>query len=56
MMAQIREYKPKDKEACLTAFKSNVPLFITKEETADCIRFLDSLQSSKIFHENSAIF
>jgi ribosomal protein S18 acetylase RimI-like enzyme len=45
MMAQIREYKPKDKEACLTAFKSNVPLFFTKEEIADFIRFLDTLQS-----------
>lgn len=44
-MAQIRKYKTKDKEACLTAFKSNVPLYFTKEETADFIRFLDTFQS-----------
>jgi N-acetylglutamate synthase-like GNAT family acetyltransferase len=43
MQSLIREYIPSDKEACLAAFKSNVPLFFTEGEIAEFESFLDNL-------------
>lgn len=48
MTAQIREYKTIDREACIAAFQSNVPIFFTKEEIIDFTRFLDTFQSRPI--------
>ncbi len=45
MTAQIREYRTKDKEACIGAFMSNVPIFFTEIEIGDFTRFLDRLQN-----------
>ena len=40
----IRPYTAVNKDSCITAFKSNVPLFFTEDETPDFERFLDCLQ------------
>ncbi|HLP53933.1 MAG TPA: GNAT family N-acetyltransferase [Fluviicola sp.] len=39
----LRPYTPTDKQPCLEAFKSNVPLFFTEAEITDFSNFLDSL-------------
>ena len=44
MIAQIKEYETKDMEACLNAFKSNVPLFFTTDEIVDFTVFLNTFQ------------
>lgn len=43
MEATIREYNKKDKEQCLIAFKSNVPLYFTEDEIGQFENFLDNL-------------
>ncbi len=48
MIAQIREFETIDKEACLEAFQSNIPLFFTKDETVDFTRFLDTFQNKPL--------
>jgi len=40
----IRTYHSNDKDACLIAFKSNVPYHFTEEEIAYFEQFLDSFQ------------
>lgn len=50
-MPTLRPYVPTDKEACLIAFKSNVPVFFTECEITDFSNFLDSLP--RRFAENS---
>ena len=44
-MSQIREYNIRDKEACLIAFQSNVPLFFTEAEINQFEIFLDTFES-----------
>ncbi|ASS49261.1 MAG: hypothetical protein A3D31_03955 [Candidatus Fluviicola riflensis] len=51
MNSLLRPYAPTDKESCLTAFKSNVPVFFTEDEIIDFSNFLDSLP--RRFAENS---
>jgi N-acetylglutamate synthase-like GNAT family acetyltransferase len=41
MTTHIREYTEADKEPCLAAFKSNVPLYFTKDEINDFDNFLN---------------
>ncbi len=38
----IRPYEVGDKQQCLDAFKSNVPMYFTKEEVVDYDKFLDN--------------
>jgi N-acetylglutamate synthase-like GNAT family acetyltransferase len=45
MQLHIRPYRPNDKASCLTAFKSNVPLYFTKGEIADFDHFLDNFHN-----------
>src|SRR5690606_7505780 len=40
METRIREYTVADKEACMAAFKSNVPKYFTNEEVSDFENFL----------------
>jgi ribosomal-protein-alanine N-acetyltransferase len=40
----IRPYNKADKEYCLIAFKSNVPMYFTEEEITDFENFLDRLE------------
>ena len=40
----IRPYEKADKEACLLAFKSNIPLYFTEEEVNDFESFLERYQ------------
>ncbi len=42
MDVNIREYQLADREGCLMAFKSNVPLFFTSEEVGFFTNFLDT--------------
>jgi N-acetylglutamate synthase-like GNAT family acetyltransferase len=44
MEITIREYIEQDKSSCLAAFKSNVPLYFTEEETEDFKHFLQRLE------------
>ncbi|MCX6186597.1 MAG: GNAT family N-acetyltransferase [Bacteroidetes bacterium] len=48
MEIRIREFEIQDKEACLIAFDSNVPLFFTKNEVNDFSHFLDTFQNKPI--------
>lgn len=41
----IRKYNKADKESCVIAFKSNVPLYFTEEEITDFENFLDRLEN-----------
>ncbi len=43
METEIRKYVEADKEACMVAFKSNVPAYFTKEEIDLFESFLDRL-------------
>lgn len=47
MKAQIRTYTSQDKEGCLLAFTSNVPLYFTQAEIAEFERFLDTFMSKR---------
>lgn len=40
---EIRSYRPDDRQGCLEAFKSNVPLFFTTPEITDFGLFLDRI-------------
>lgn len=42
----IRPYTPSDKEACMLAFKTNVPKYFTLQEVSDFEWFLDKLADS----------
>lgn len=44
MEAIFRKYIKADKESCMNAFKSNVPLYFTEEEITDFENFLDRLE------------
>lgn len=41
----IRKYESRDKQDCINAFKSNVPLFFTNKEIADFDSFLNKVES-----------
>src|SRR5690606_26852891 len=43
MKAAIRKYTEADKQNCLVAFKSNVPLYFTRGEVNEYESFLDRL-------------
>lgn len=45
MNLQLRPYQPSDKEACLSAFKSNVPRYFTEEEIFDFESFLYRIET-----------
>lgn len=44
----IREYNSSDKDACLIAFKSNVPLYFTIEEISEFESFLENFNAQII--------
>jgi len=44
----IREYESSDKDACLIAFKSNVPLYFTVQEISEFERFLENFNAQLI--------
>jgi N-acetylglutamate synthase-like GNAT family acetyltransferase len=54
METQIREYNIYDKQACLNAFKSNVPMYFAEEEISQFENFLDIFQNKPI--ENKTYF
>lgn len=41
----IRKYESSDKQDCINAFKSNVPLFFTNKEITDFDSFLNKVES-----------
>ncbi len=45
MTTSLRAYHPSDKNECMNAFKSNVPLFFTVEEIEEFENFLTRLDS-----------
>ena len=44
MKSQIRKYEVADHNACMEAFKTNVPLYFTESEVGDFERFLFRLE------------
>ena len=44
----IREFVKADKEECIKAFKSNVPVYFTEDEVNDFERFLDTYSTQLI--------
>lgn len=46
MEGAIRKYHKHDKESCLSAFKSNTPLYFTEEEVRDFENFLNRLDNT----------
>ena len=47
MDEQIRVYGPTYKDACIEAFRSNVPDFFTNDEVGDFERFLDRVDTAQ---------
>jgi predicted GNAT family N-acyltransferase len=58
METSIRNYIRNDKEDCLIAFKSNVPVYFTEEEIRDFENFLDRLENKpdQVNPENAHFF
>ncbi len=52
MEIQIRAYEPTDEQACLVAFKSNVPSFFAEVEVDDFTRFLEKLNHKLVNQTN----
>jgi predicted GNAT family N-acyltransferase len=52
MKTTVREYTKRDREECLAAFKSNVPLYFTEAEIGDFKNFLDRIESINSNEEN----
>lgn len=52
MNTNIRLFAPTDKQACLQAFKSNIPKYFATHELADFEHFLDGLIAGSITDAN----
>ena len=48
MQIFIRQYENSDKDACLAAFKSNVPLYFTEGEVNDFTNFLIKIANAEL--------
>lgn len=48
----LRDYSPRDREACLAVFDSNVPNFFVPRERAEFAAFLDDLPGPYFVFEN----
>jgi N-acetylglutamate synthase-like GNAT family acetyltransferase len=47
LISIVREYIPEDREACIAAFKSNVPKYFTEDEVRDFEKFLTRIESTE---------
>ncbi len=48
MKVEFREYKNEDKESCMAAFKSSIPIYFSENETNLFGEFLDDFSNKKI--------